>query len=123
MIDLAGGLGHAYEHPTPVRQRVRLRTPGDAFGDHQAAPLSRTAHRVKTFLGYRLTQVGPLECVWTTPCGLHRHVGPTGTHELTDHDAAALNGDQTRRRPGWRLGRPRGRLTSPDPCQARTARA
>ncbi len=122
VIDLEESVSvNAYEHPTPVRRRVRLRSPGDVFphgsslgaldldhptpydphgppgqtGDHQAAPLSRTGHRAKTFLGYRLEQIGPSEYVWRTPHGLHRHVGPTGTHDLTEHEAAELVGDAT----------------------------
>ncbi len=122
VVDLAESVSvNAYEHPSAVRERVRLRTPGDVFphgstlgaldldhptpydphgppgqtGDHQAAPLSRTGHRAKTFLGYRLEQIGPSDYVWRTPHGLHRHVGPTGTHDLTEHEAAGLVGDSS----------------------------
>ena len=104
---------NAYEHPEAVKERVHLRTIGEVFphatrvsravdidhpaeydehgppgqtGDHNAAPLSRTHHRAKTHLGYRVRQLGPASYLWTTPHGLHRHVDDQGTHVI---DAAA----------------------------------
>ena len=50
--------------------------PDGQTGDHDAAPLSRTNHRAKTHLGYRLRQIGPDDYVWRTPHGLNRRVDP-----------------------------------------------
>ncbi|HEY0904538.1 MAG TPA: hypothetical protein VGE14_11670 [Marmoricola sp.] len=104
---------NAYEHPEAIKERVHLRTIGEVFphatrvsrsvdidhpaeydehgppgqtGDDNAAPLSRTHHRAKTHLGYRVRQLGPASYLWTTPHGLHRHVDDQGTHVI---DAAA----------------------------------
>lgn len=98
----------AYEHPGSVRNRVHLRTPADSFphanqvsrrvdldhvepfvpgetgqtGDHNSQPLSRTAHRAKTHLGYRVRQLRPGVYVWRTPHGLTRLVDHRGTTVL-----------------------------------------
>lgn len=118
VIDLADQIRvDAYEHPESVKERAHLITVGDVFphatrisrhldrdhpvpfdpggppgqtGDHNIAPLSRTHHRAKTHLAYRLDQLGPGEYVWTTPHGLHRHVDHTGTHVLDDQAANTL---------------------------------
>jgi hypothetical protein len=55
--------------------------------------LSRTPHRAKTHLGYRVTQTGLSEYVWSTPHGLHRLVDQDGTHYLTAQDAELLTED------------------------------
>ena len=109
-IDLADAIRvNAYEHPEAVKERVHLRTVGEAFphatrvsrrvdmdhpveydqngppgqtGDHNAAPVGRTHHRAKTHLGYRVRQLGPGDYVWRTPHGLHRRVDATGTHVI-----------------------------------------
>ena len=102
VVDLADRVSvNAYEHPETVKERVHLRTLGEVFpygratgrrvdmdhpvpydplgppgqtGDDNAGPLSRTPHRAKTHLGYRVTQTGLTEYVWSTPHGLHRLV-------------------------------------------------
>ncbi|CUR59420.1 conserved hypothetical protein [metagenome] len=109
---------NAYEFPESVKERVHLRTPGETFphasrisrlvdldhptawerggppgqtGDQNVGPLSRSHHRAKTHRGYRVTQIGLDRYLWSTPHGLHRLVGPTGTHRLTSAEAAALH--------------------------------
>lgn len=118
VIDLNTGASvNCYEHPTDMTERGHLRQPGDVFphasrssrktdgdhpepydphgppgqtGDHNLAPLSRTKHRAKTHLDYRVRQRGLATYDWTTPHGLHRRVDRTGTHEL---DTPALYAD------------------------------
>ena len=107
----------AYEHPESVKERVHLRTVGEVFphatrvsrsvdmdhpvdfrrdgppgqtGDLNAAPLSRTNHRAKTHLGYRVRQLGPDDYVWRTPHGLYRRVDATGTHPIDAETAEEL---------------------------------
>ena len=108
VVDLADRVSvNAYEHPETVKERVHLRTMGEVFpygratgrsvdmdhpvpydplgppgqtGDDNAGPLSRHPHRAKTHLGYRVTQTGLTEYVWSTPHGLHRLVDEHGTH-------------------------------------------
>lgn len=115
VVDLADRVSvNAYEHPETVKERVHLRTLGEVFpygratgrgvdmdhpvpyhplgppgqtGDDNAGPLSRHPHRAKTHLGYRVTQTGLSEYVWSTPHGLHRLVDQDGTHPLTARDA------------------------------------
>ena len=120
VINLADQVSvNSYEHPTGVKERIRLRQPGDAFPhatiisrkldtDHRLAyrangppdqtgtrngqPLARTGHRAKTHLGYRVT---PLPCgstLWRSPHGLHRLVDEHGTHHLDQAEADALTG-------------------------------
>jgi hypothetical protein len=121
VVDLADRVSvNAYEHPETVRERVHLRTLGEVFpygratgrrvdmdhpvpydplggpgqtGDDNAGPLSRSPHRAKTHLGYRVTQTGLTEYVWSTPHGLHRLVDERGTHALTAEDAELLTED------------------------------
>jgi hypothetical protein len=121
VVDLADRVAvDAYEHPETVKERVHLRTRGEVFpygratgrtvdmdhpvpydplgppgqtGDHNAGPLSRTPHRAKTHLGYRVTQTGLTEYVWSSPHGLHRLVDEHGTHPLTATDAELLTDD------------------------------
>jgi hypothetical protein len=111
---------NAYEHPTRVRERSRLRCVGEVFphatgtttitgrydqdhpvpydpggppgqtGDHNTAPLTRHHHRAKTHLGYQVKQLDLDTYLWTTPHGLHRLVDPTGTHQVTESDAWQL---------------------------------
>ncbi|MDF1602910.1 hypothetical protein [Nocardioides sp. YIM 152315] len=111
---------NAYEFPTAVSERTRLRCVGDVFphavntatmtgrydddhpvpydpggppgqtGDHNNAPLSRSHHRAKTHRGYRVRQVDDATYLWTTPHGLTRLVDRTGTHQLTETDAWTL---------------------------------
>lgn len=111
---------NAYEHPEAVKERTHLRQPGDAFphasrttrsvdldhpvayrasgppgqtGDHNVQPLSRTAHRAKTHLGYQVTQTVHDDRIWRTPHGLHRLVDERGTHRLDADLAADLTSD------------------------------
>lgn len=121
VIDLADRVAvDAYEHPETVKERVHLRIRGEVFphgrvtgrtadmdhpvpynplgppgqtGDDNAGPLSRTPHRAKTHLGYRVTQTGLTEYVWSTPHGLHRLVDEHGTHPITAADAELLTED------------------------------
>ncbi len=111
---------NAYEHPTRVAERNRLRCVGDVFpyavntgtmtarydndhatpydplgppgqtGDHNHAPLARSHHRAKTHAGYRLRQLDDATYLWTTPHGLRRLVDPTGTHPINETDAWVL---------------------------------
>ena len=106
----------AYEHPETLKERIHLRTPADSFphangvtrrldldhvqsfvpdapgqtGDHNSQPLSRTSHRAKTHLGYRVRQLGPGDYVWRTPHGLYRRVTTTGTTVLDDDIGSGL---------------------------------
>ena len=112
-----------YEFPQAVRHRVRLRMPAEAAphsgritgirqridldhptpydptgppkqtGDHNAANLTRTSHRAKTHLGYRVTQIGTNAWVWRTPHGLLRIVDANGTHLVDQADVDALTSD------------------------------
>jgi hypothetical protein len=121
VVDLADRVAvDAYEHPETVKERVHLRIRGEVFphgrvtgrsvdmdhpvpydplgppgqtGDDNAGPLSRTPHRAKTHLGYRVTQTGLAEYVWSTPHGLHRLVDEQGTHPITAADAELLTED------------------------------
>lgn len=110
VLDLAEQVAvDAYEHPTRLRERVHLRTPGDAFphanqvtrrldldhvtayehhgpsgqtGDHNSQPLARRSHRAKTHAGHRVRQLRPGVYVWQTPHGLTRLVDHRGTTVL-----------------------------------------
>jgi hypothetical protein len=106
----------AYEHPEAIKERIHLLHPGDTFphatrvsrkvdldhpvpyrptgppgqtSSHTGRPLSRTSHRAKTHLGYRVTTFATGETLWRTPHGLHRIVDAAGTHDITDNDARA----------------------------------
>jgi hypothetical protein len=111
---------NAYEFPTTVTERTRLRCVGDVFpyaagtntisgrydddhvvpydpggppgqtGDHNVAPLSRSHHRAKTHRGYRVRQIGDGAYLWASPHGLRRLVDPQGTHDLCESDAWRL---------------------------------
>jgi len=98
---------NAYEYPEAMKERIHLRWAGDAFphatrttrsvdhdhprsydkdgppdqtNSHTGQPLSRTAHRAKTHLGYRCSALPTGEVLWRTPHGLHRLVDAAGTH-------------------------------------------
>lgn len=111
---------NGYEFPSAISERTRLRCVGDVFpyavgtatmtgrydndhpvpydpdgppgqtGDHNAAPLARSHHRAKTHGGHRVKQVDAVTYLWTTPHGLRRLVGPTGTHEVCESEAWRL---------------------------------
>jgi len=111
VVDLNTGASvNSYEHPAAVKQRTMLRTVYEAFphsasratrrldhdhptpydntgppgqtGDHNDAPLTRYAHRVKTHDGYQVRQLAHGVYRWVTPHGLARLVSRTGTHEI-----------------------------------------
>ena len=120
VIDLTSTASvNAYEFPESVKERIHLRSPGEVFphasrlsrkvdldhpvpwdpggppgqtADGNCGPLSRTHHRAKTHLGYRVRQTGMREYVWTTPHGLHRLVDERGTHRIDESEASALTG-------------------------------
>lgn len=106
----------SYEHPTHLKDRVRLITDGDRFpysgaespsadfdhptpfdrdgppgqtGTHNSAPLGRRHHRWKTHAGYSSRQCGVGRYVWRTPHGRYFLVDHTGTRPL-DRAAGAL---------------------------------
>ncbi|MGD7706368.1 hypothetical protein [Microlunatus sp. Y2014] len=100
----------AYEVPRAMRERIHLRQPVDQFPwgtqtdrhrldlDHtiaytrhgppgqtglaNLAPLSRTAHRIKTHGGWQLRQPEPGVMLWRSPLGQHYLINHTGTHPL-----------------------------------------
>lgn len=108
---------NAYEFPTEISERARLRNVGDVFphatsaatmtgrydddhvvpydaagppgqtGDLNIAPLGRSHHRAKTHRGHRVRQIDAVTYLWTTPHGLQRLVDPTGTHPIDELDA------------------------------------
>ena len=122
-----------YEFPQAIRHRTRLRMPAEAAphatritgmrqridldhptpydptgppkqtGDHNAANLTRTSHRAKTHLGYRVTQIGTNAWVWRTPHGLLRIVDNHGTHLVDQADVDALTSDDPLERACARL--------------------
>ena len=113
----------SYEHPRAVGNRARLRSPAEPApyshrvpgmrgrvdldhptpydpqgppgqtGDHNVAPLTRTTHRAKTHLGYRVAQIGTTAWLWRTPHGLWRVVDRHGTHPISPADAEALTSE------------------------------
>ncbi|HEX6151568.1 DUF222 domain-containing protein [Nocardioides sp.] len=120
VIDLADQHAvDAYEHPDSVAERIHLRCPADCFpygnqvtrdldldhvepfvpgtpgqtGDHNSQPLSRTAHRAKTFAGYTVRQLRPGEYVWRTPNGRYTRVNHHGTTALTEQVGSGLLSD------------------------------
>ncbi|TNM40475.1 hypothetical protein FHP29_10535 [Nocardioides albidus] len=73
------------DHPTPYVPTARGGPPGQT-GDHNAAPLTRRHHRIKTHGhlpdgggGYHVRQLGLTAYRWITPHGLARVVTPHGT--------------------------------------------
>jgi hypothetical protein len=67
-----------HDHPKPYLPPDRGGPPGQT-GDHADAPLTRSHHRVKTHLGYRVDQLALGAYRWVTPHGLARVVTPRGT--------------------------------------------
>ena len=109
----------AYEHPETIKDHVWTQTGGDVFpfsprtatrdgvdydhavpyddtgppgqtGPHNSGPLRRRHHRTKTFGGYTYRVAGPGRFLWRTPHGLAYLVDDTGTHRLSDHQAAVM---------------------------------
>ncbi len=69
------------DHPIPYRPPDDGGTPGQT-GLHNAAPMTRFHHRIKTFGVWRVRQLGPGAYLWHSP---HDHcwlVDPTGTHKV-----------------------------------------
>jgi hypothetical protein len=106
-----------YEHPTALKERVRLITDGDRFpyaggegggadfdhpepfqrdgpagqtGTHNSAPLGRRHHRWKTHAGYTSRQCGDGRYVWRTPHGRYFMVDHTGTRPLDPAHGALI---------------------------------
>jgi hypothetical protein len=69
-----------HDHPTPSDADG----PAGQTSDLNDGPLTRRHHRAKTRLGYRCEQIGLGVYRWTTPHGLVRIVGPTGTRKVGD---------------------------------------
>ena len=121
VIDLAERVSvNAYEFPEWIKERIHLLNPADAFphasrvsrnvdidhpvpydadgapdqtNSHDGQPLSRTAHRAKTHLGYRCTRLPTGETLWRTPHGRHRIVDHLGTRVIDELEAAAWESD------------------------------
>ena len=71
--------------------RVGTDGPGPVtIPSHNAAPLTRHHHRIKTHARWASRQTGPAEHVWRTPHGHYRLVNHHGTHPLPDHIAAGF---------------------------------
>ena len=106
-----------YEHPSDLKERVRLITGGDRFpfaggegrgadfdhpapfqrhgppgqtGTHNSQPLGRRHHRWKTHAGYTSRQCGDGRYVWRTPHGRYFLVDHTGTRPLDDASGALI---------------------------------
>ncbi|MFC4782876.1 hypothetical protein ACT8ZV_00245 [Nocardioides sp. MAHUQ-72] len=77
------------DHPTPYQPQG----PPGQTGDHNAAPLTRSRHRAKTHLAYRVIQLAPGVWLWRTPHGLWRLVHPDGTTVIDEETAAWRFGD------------------------------
>ena len=144
VLDVAQALNvNSYEHPEAIKERIHLLRPVDAFphasrtsrrvdldhpvpydpdgppgqtSSHRSQPLTRTAHRAKTHLGYRATPLPTGEIVWRTPHHRHRIVDAHGTHHLDPQDYAALTGTDPLQRALARLQHQHrtGQLTLPD---------
>jgi hypothetical protein len=83
----AAGVGGRFDldHPIPYVPPARGGPPGQT-GDHNAAPLTRRHHRIKTHAhlpdgggGFQVRQLGLTAYRWITPHGLARLVTPRGT--------------------------------------------
>ena len=121
VIDLAERVSvNAYEFPEWIKERIHLLNPADVFphasrvsrnvdidhphpydadgapdqtNSHDGQPLSRTAHRAKTHLGYRCTRLPTGETLWRTPHGRHRIVDHLGTRVIDELEATAWQSD------------------------------
>ncbi|MDT0202150.1 hypothetical protein [Nocardioides sp. AE5] len=84
--------GTDIDHVTPYQHTGKQsgKAPPGQTGTHNAAPLSRYAHRVKTHANYTVRQLKPGTYVWRTPHGRHYLVDHTGTHHLDETEAHAL---------------------------------
>ena len=73
------------DHPVPYR-------PPDTTGIHNAAPMSRHHHRLKTHGRWRLHQLTVGSYLWHSPHGYSWLVDPSGTHRLPAAVARLLVG-------------------------------
>ena len=107
-----------YEHPTGLKERVRLITDGDRFpfsggqsrkvdfdhptpydadgppgqtGTHNSGPLGRRHHRWKTHAGYTVRQCGDGRYVWRTRHGRYYLVDHHGTRPLRPADGDLIH--------------------------------
>ncbi|MGN6574978.1 MAG: hypothetical protein ACTHKG_04765, partial [Nocardioides sp.] len=69
------------DHPIPYRSPDDGGPPGQT-GLHNAAPLTRFHHRLKTFGGWKITQLGPASYLWRSPHGYAWLNDPNGTHQI-----------------------------------------
>jgi hypothetical protein len=69
------------DHVVPYRPPDDGGPPGQT-GPHNAAPLFRRHHRLKTFGRWRLTQLGPGSYLWRSPHGYCFLVDANGTHKV-----------------------------------------
>jgi hypothetical protein len=70
------------DHPKPYRHPDHGGPPGQT-SQHNAAPLTRFTHRVKTHGGWRLTQLDEVSYLWHSPHGYGWLVDATGTHTVS----------------------------------------
>lgn len=69
------------DHPVPYRPPDDGGPPGQT-GLHNAAPMTRFHHRIKTFGLWRVTQLDPGAYLWHSPHDLCWLVDSTGTHKV-----------------------------------------
>ncbi|NYG59300.1 hypothetical protein BJ980_002223 [Nocardioides daedukensis] len=81
------------DHCVPYRHDIpgRPAPPGQS-GTHNAAPLGRYHHRVKTYLNYTVRQPRPGTHVWRTPHNRWLLVDERGTHRIDESLGHALTG-------------------------------
>ena len=75
------GRGMDIDHPIPYLPPARGGPPGQT-GLHNAAPMVRHHHRLKTHGRWRLRQVDHCVYLWTSPHGYHWLTDRTGTRRL-----------------------------------------
>ncbi|WP_235735835.1 DUF222 domain-containing protein [Nocardioides alcanivorans] len=103
---------HPYQPDQPDQPAGPGRTDGQT-GTDNAGPLGRRHHRYKTHAGYRATQTGPGEYVWTTPHHQAFLVNHTGSQQIDPQVAEALIN-----RPRWHEQTPRPPAHAPPPDNA-----
>jgi hypothetical protein len=69
------------DHPIPYRPPDTGGPPGQT-GLHNAAPLTRFHHRLKTFGDWKITQLDPTSYLWRSPHGYAWLTDPNGTHHI-----------------------------------------
>ncbi len=75
------GRGKDIDHPVPYRPPDDGGPPGQT-GLHNAAPLTRFHHRLKTFGRWQLTQLDRGAYLWRSPHGYSYLVDANGTHKV-----------------------------------------